>query len=281
MAAVRVAEGAYAVIGKGDSIHQGWGANQGFVVTDDGVLVVDTGFTRPMAKGLLKEIRSVTREPVRLVVNTHDHSDHTFGNAVFRSEGAPLLAHSVCRQRLAEFGPDRVGRYREVDARLRAALEGVTIAVPELSYDADLSLNLGTTPISLIHPPEGAHTYGDTMVLLPKQRVLFAGDVLWARYNPNLEDSNIAGWLATLKRIREMRLETIVPGHGPTSEDEAVDELTEYLSAFDGQFSRLLERGVPRERIAAMLDLPHAQEWDLKMIIQMNVDALYDRFSGR
>lgn len=278
---MRVAEGVHVLLGKNDSMHEGWGANQGFVVTDEGVLVVDSGFTKPKAEQLLREISRVTGEPVRVVVNTHDHSDHTFGNSVFRKAGASIISHSTCRSRLAELGQRRISTYRGVDPKMKEMLKGLRITVPELTYEGGLEMKLGSTAFSLIHPENGAHTYGDTMVLLPEQRVLFAGDVLWAGYHPNLEDSNIPGWVAALKGVQSMDLAAVVPGHGKPGTEGAVESMIEYLEAFEAQFSRLVRSGTPKEEIASRLELPHRRDWSLKMIIQMNVDALYDRFSGR
>lgn len=277
MEVMQVADGVFAAIGVNDSIYEGWGANQGFVVTDGGVVVIDTGFTRPRASGLLREIRRVTGRRVRLVVNTHDHSDHTFGNSVFREAGATMISHSVCRRRFSDLGPGRIARYRQVDSRMRARLSGLSVAVPELSYEHGMTFSVGDTPISFIHPEGGAHTLGDTMVLLPRQNVLFAGDVLWTHYHPNLEDSNIPGWIDALKEIKRLDLAAVVPGHGRPSPEGAIDELADYLLAFDSQFAKLRRQDVPMKQIAGRLKLPHSKSWELKMIVKMNVEALYGR----
>jgi len=93
----RVYGNAYARIADGDSIYDGWGANQGFITTKEGAVVVDTGFTAGSAKGLLREVRKRSPAPARLVVNTHDHSDHVFGNSIFDPLSPAFVAHANCR----------------------------------------------------------------------------------------------------------------------------------------------------------------------------------------
>ena len=277
MTVKRASRDVYAQIGRGDSIYDGWGANQGFVSTTEGVVVVDTGFTSGSAGALLRDIKS-RRAPVRFVINTHDHSDHVFGNSLFDKSSAVILSHSNCKSRLIEMGEERITGYRRFDARLRSALKGLSISPPQVTYEERVELNVGETKLRLIHPKDGAHTKGDTMVLLPDERVLFSGDVVWASYHPNLEDANIEGWIEALNGISKMDVELIVPGHGPVTDRSAIAPLAEYLRAFDDRFRKLVVSGVPRKRMAGELEIPGTENWKLKMIVARNVEMLYERY---
>jgi glyoxylase-like metal-dependent hydrolase (beta-lactamase superfamily II) len=277
----RVSRRAYARIADGDSIYDGWGANQGFVTTIEGAAVVDTGFTFGSATSLLREVRKESPAPVRFVVNTHDHSDHVFGNSIFDEISPAIIAHANCRARLIEMGTERISGYRRFDATLRSALKGLRICPPRITYQEEIDFTLGETTLRLLHPGKGAHTSGDTMVYLPDEKVLFAGDVLWVGYHPNLEDADIGGWLRALGGISKMSVDHIVPGHGPVAGKSSVAPLAKYLRNFDASFKRLVREGVPKERIAEELVMEGTEEWRLKMIVERNVSVLYERYRGR
>jgi glyoxylase-like metal-dependent hydrolase (beta-lactamase superfamily II) len=277
----RVSGDAYARIANGDSIYDGWGANQGFVTTKEGAVVVDTGFTFGSATSLLREVRKKSRAPARLVVNTHDHSDHVFGNSIFDEISPAIIAHANCRARLLEMGMERMSGYRRFDARLKSALTGLRICPPRITYQEEMDFTLGETTLRLLHPGKGAHTSGDTMVFLPDEKVLFAGDVVWAGYHPNLEDADVGGWLTALEGISKMSVDHIVPGHGPVAGKSCVAPLAKYLRDFDASFKRLVRDGVPKERIAEELVMEGTRDWRLKMIVERNVSVLYERYRER
>jgi cyclase len=262
----------------GDSIYDGWGANQAFLVTDQGVLVVDTGFTRRIAEELLSEIRSITDKPVKLVINTHDHSDHVFGNSIFNRESVLILSHLRCRERLKELGSERLSEYSGYNTKLAGLLQGLDICLPSTTYESRLEFSLGSEKVILMHPVKGAHTQGDTMVLLPGRRVLISGDVVWSDFHPNLEDANIDGWVETLELIEELEIDQIIPGHGHVSDKSSASQLAIYLRYFDSRFKESIANGIPREKIASRVTMPGSEGWQLKMIIERNVNILYDRY---
>ena len=274
----RVSGNAYARIADGDSIYDGWGANQGFVATKEGTVIVDTGFTSSSARGLLREVKKRAPAPARLVVNTHDHSDHVFGNSAFDELSPAILAHTNCRTRLLEMGRVRMNGYLRFDARLRSALKGLRIVPPQITYEDEMDFRVGGTRLRLVHPQSGAHTTGDTMVLLPDERVLFAGDVIWVGFHPNLEDANIEGWLNALEAVSKMGVDHIVPGHGPVADKSCIAPLAKYLRYFDANFIRLARENVPKRQIAQSVVTEGTEEWKLKMIVERNVDILYDRY---
>jgi cyclase len=274
----RVSRDVYAQIARGDSIYDGWGANQGFVSTPEGVLVVDTGFTAGSARGLLREIGRRSHSPVRLVTNTHDLSDHVFGNSMFGGSPAVILSHSNCKSKLLEMGEERMAGYRRFDSRLKSALRGLRISLPQVTYEREIELSMGGTKLRLFHPKDGAHTKGDTLVLLPEERILLSGDVVWAGYHPNLEDANIEGWIEALENISKMDVDIIIPGHGPITDKGAVAPLANYLRSFDAQFRKLILGRTPKKRMAEELEMEGTKAWKLKMIIARNVEYLYERY---
>lgn len=273
MSVVEVADGIFARVAQGDEIYDGWGANQGFIVAEKGVVVIDSGFTRGVALSLMREIRKRTRFPVRVVINTHDHSDHVFGNSVFESSGALILGHSVCRSRMEELGETRMRGYRSHDARLRKGMRGLRVTPPSLSYSETARMNILGREVDFIHPP-AAHTRGDTMILLPKEKVLFAGDVVWEAYHPNLEDGDVPGWIDALRTIERMEVADVVPGHGRPTDKSSATRLRGYITWFDAKMKNLAARNATAEEAARELRAPGSDRWKLKMIIKRNVDML-------
>lgn len=272
----RVREDLYACVAEGDEMLQGWGANQGFILTGAGVIVIDTGFTKATAEGLKQEIEDRTSQPIRFVINTHDHSDHVFGNSVFVEMDVPLFSHVVCAQKVERHGEKRITRYRGMSEELHDALEGLEIAPPSMVYYHDFSVRLGEKRLEILHPEMGAHTEGDTMVYLPEEKTIFAGDVVWSSYHPNMEDANLDGWMETLREVETFDLEKVVPGHGPISGAEAITDLSKYLREFQTQLREMAENGLTKEEVAKKLSFTGTEDWKLESIVDRNVDLIYD-----
>ena len=274
-----MAEGIFSLVGKSDAMADGWGANQGFVVTSDGVVVIDTGFTRPRARELWAEVKRATDAPPRIIVNTHDHSDHVFGNSTVADGSIPIFSHANCRRRLVKLGNSRVEGYRKLD-EMRGPLEGLSIVPPQVTFDSEMAVKVCDTEIRFIHPGH-AHTSGDTMVHLPGRKVLFAGDVLWEGYHPNLEDGSVPGWVSALGRVIDMDLNVVVPGHGRPTGKRSAKELAGYLKWFDSGLKEAARRGLSAEDAARTLQAPGSDRWKLGMIVRRNAEVLLPRYRAR
>ena len=227
----KIAEGVYAAIAEHDG-------NSGFVVGDDGVAVIDTFTTSDAAGELLAEIRKVTKLPVRFVVNTHYHLDHTGGNGVFAAEGATIVAHRNVRawartENLKFFGPDP-------KPEQKARVEG--IALPTVVYSNEIELYLGSRRLVVRYFP--GHTGGDSIVSLPDVKVVFCGDLLWKTHLPNLIDASTGPWIETLNRLaKEYAVATFVPGHGEVAETADVTVFRDYLATLRSAVSKAQAEG--------------------------------------
>src|SRR5215469_15406650 len=151
------------------------GANAGFVIGDDAVLVVDTFEYVRAAQAVLGEIRMLTKLPIKFVVNTHYHLDHVRGNAVFAKEGATIVAHRnvsswIHTENLKFFGKD-------IKPEQKSEVEN--LAAPDVLYDSSIELRVGATPIRVEYFP--GHTGGDSVVIVQpdKTAVIFCGDLFW------------------------------------------------------------------------------------------------------
>src|SRR5437762_4679228 len=203
------------------------GSNAGFVIGDGGVLVVDAFFNLDSARALIAEIHRLTSKPIRYVVNTHYHADHTGGDQVLREAGAIIIAHKNVRawvrtNNINLFG-DRITP--ELKARIAA------LPLPDLTTDKDLVVWLGSRKV-VVRTVLG-HTGGDLTIFVPDAKVLFCGDMLWRKVAPNLIDGSVREWLMTdadFTRMPDTGHVTYVPGHGDVADVNDVADFRAYLS---------------------------------------------------
>lgn len=224
------------------------GANAGFVIGDDGVVVIDTFASAAGAAQLLAEIRQLTPLPIRFVVNTHHHLDHVAGNAVFIEAGAVVLAqrnvHGWIRSenlRLLDTGG------AAVPPELRAAIEHVP--PPQMGYGNEVQLHLGSRLIRVREMP--GHTGGDSVVTIPDAGVVFTGDLFWHRGVPNLIDATTGTWIETLAALAASGPEyTFVSGHGGIARAGDVTAFRDYLMTLRREVSSARARQLTGKALA-------------------------------
>ena len=229
---VEVAPGAYMVQGLsalGSSANRNFISNAGFVVTKDGVLVVDALGSPTLARELLAEIRRITPAPVRYVVLTHYHADHIYGLQVFKDQGATIVAHQAGRLYLnSDTATLRLQASRE---ELAPAVDAQTRLVPADRWiDGRTTLQLGGLDF-VLQPAGPAHTPEDLVVWVPQLRLLFAGDLVFRGRVPFVGQADSGRWITALDTLLAFDAGIIVPGHGPASSSARADlELTrDYL----------------------------------------------------
>lgn len=219
----QVGPGIYAAI---DGPEHKAGSNAGFVIGDDGVLVIDSFFNIAAARSLVAEIHRLTPKPIRYVVNTHYHVDHTGGDQAMRDAGAIIIAHRNVRGWLRVNNINLLGD--RVTPELRAEIEALPL--PDVTTDKDLTVWLGSRKV-VVRTVLG-HTGSDLTVFVPDSKVLFTGDMLWRRIPPNLIDGSVSEWLATdedFERMADAAHVTFVPGHGDVSALADVEDFRAYL----------------------------------------------------
>lgn len=203
--------------------------NVGLVVGGDGALVIDTRASHGQARELLDDISTVTRLPVRWVINTHHHWDHVFGNALF--PGVELWGHRRCRDYLIEHGAAaKEGALAWVGEEHREAIESVTIVPPDHVADPSATVDIGGRTVTMDWLGRG-HTDGDLVIAVRGTDVLFAGDLLESGAPPYFGDGFPLAWQDTANAIRVRGAGIAVPGHGAVMSPEAVATQAEELAA--------------------------------------------------
>lgn len=219
----KLSEGVYAAIAadRGKA-----GSNAGFIIGTNGVVVVDSFEDVASARDLLAEIRKVTNLPIRFVVNTHYHLDHTGGNAVFAKEGATILAQRNLRgwlrtENLKFFGPNPKP---EAKAQVEA------LVLPDMVYTDAVDIYLGGRKVEVRYML--GHTGGDSVITVADANVVFGGDLIWQKHLPNLIDATTSDWVKTLERLlADHSTATFVSGHGDVATVGDVRDFHDYLVA--------------------------------------------------
>jgi cyclase len=215
------------------------GSNAGFVIGDDGVVVIDTFQDAAAARQLLAEIQKLTKLPVKFVVNTHYHLDHVTGNAVFAQAGAVIIAQKNVRgwihtENLKFFGAG-------IKPEQKAWVDG--LLGPNLVYDSAIELFLGSRRVVVRYFL--GHTGGDSVVSVPDANVYFCGDLFWNKSLPNLIDASTEKWIASdLKMADEGPRATFVPGHGEVGAVADVRAMAAYLTDLRAALAQPVKDGL-------------------------------------
>jgi len=240
-----VADGVYAYVQPDGTW---WINNTGFLVGRSGVISVDACATRARTDAYLAAIAGVTPQPVRLLINTHHHGDHTFGN--YRFDGATIMAHDRVRAEMSGFGLPRSSPFWEEvdwgDVRLSLPFVTYTDAVSVYSDDLRCELRYVGTP---------AHTTNDSLLWIPDHRLLFCGDLLVNGGTPFLLMGSVAGAVEAVGELKALSATTIVPGHGPVCGPEVIDTVLDYLT--------FVQQTAGAARGAGLSPLEAAREIDL------------------
>lgn len=197
----------------------------GVILGGSDVLVVDTRASPAHARELATELRELTRDPVSIVVDTHWHWDHSFGNSVFRP--ATIWGHVQAAERLRREGRATVdevaGWYAADEPDVAAAVRETVIDPPDRTFEDAATVEVGDRVVELRYLGR-AHTEGDIALVVPDANVLFAGDLLEAGAAPSFGDSFPLEWPATVERLLPLATGVVVPGHGSIGERAFVEE---------------------------------------------------------
>ena len=236
------------------------GSNSGFVIGDDGVVVVDTFVSADAAKALLGEIQKLTKLPIKFVVNTHYHLDHVAGNAVYAQAGAVVIGHRNLRgwihtENLKFFGPTP-------KPEQKLLVEG--LYGPDVTYDSAIELHLGSKLVTVRYFP--GHTGGDSVVFVPDAQVVFTGDLFWRKTLPNLIDGKTDKWSETDAQLAgDWPKAAFVSGHGDVGTADDVKDFAGYLNELRAAIAQAIKSGQSGDALVAAVTAeiqPKYGKWD-------------------
>jgi cyclase len=273
---VKLTDHVYAMIAAGPSAVEGLGANSGFVVGTEAVLVIDTRYTPALANDLLKAIRSVTSAPIKYVVNTSYNPDHVWGNSIFKEQGATIIAAPGTREAVLEYSPIYLEYYRVRDAESFGMLADVKVVAPDTVFRDESEIDLGGIKAVLRYFGP-AHTVGDLVVIIPKGKIAFTGGLLSNGYHPNMADprADYDNWVKALDRLGNTNINYIVPGEGLVCGKAALETEKRYLSTLQRLCAEDLRKLVPVEQAIKSIKIPGTKGYLHPNLFAFNVQAVY------
>jgi cyclase len=270
----KIADNVYSYVDvKNSAPGNSFAANAGIVVGRDAILVVDTLISAKEARRFIKDIRKISDKPIKYVVNTHYHLDHALGNCEFAREGAIIISHMKDRKNLEKLGDQELKNARSYGLS-EEDMAGTVVTLPTITFADRMTIDLGNELVDLIFVAS-SHTDGSSLVYIPREKTMFAGDVLFTDFHPFMGDSNVAGWVETLDYILFLDVNAIIPGHGPLSGKKDVADMKAYIQLFDKKARELAAQTQDVDKIAAemkkVLPAKSQGEW----LIPYNIKTKY------
>ena len=249
--------------------------NTGFLVGPQGVVSVDSCSTERRTRAYRAAIAAVTPAPVRTVLNTHHHGDHTFGNALFPT--ATIVGHERARAEVIAFGPARDLPFWQNPDWGELPLEP-----PFLTFTDEIAIHSGDLRVVVRHVGMAAHTTNDVLVWIPERSVLFCGDLVFNGGTPFLLMGSVEGCVDVLENVvRPLGARTVVPGHGPVfAGDAPVASTLDYLRFVRDLAARGREAGISPLQAARDTDLGRFAAWPDAERIVGNLHRAYAELNG-
>ncbi len=255
--------------------------NCGLILTGRGPVLVDTPMLPTQGRQWQAEMQTTGLVEPYAIVNTDYHLEHYMGNVVFMP--VRVIGHEESERPLSRYDESALEeiaeRYRSEDPSLASEIMGIRFERPEVSVGDQLTLHLGGREVQVFYL-EG-HTPASLGVYLPNERILFAGDNITNNEHPAAYQANSLAWLETLRRIKEMDIDLIIPGVGEPCGKEVIDPLYEYLAEMRRRILELFKQGASRRECVekvGMLDyfpVPKGQESEVKLRRRHSVERLY------
>jgi glyoxylase-like metal-dependent hydrolase (beta-lactamase superfamily II) len=254
-------------------------ANCTWIIFKDYVLVIDANYPWG-AEEILQEIKKTTDKPVKFIFNTHYHHDHTFGNAVFVEAGATVVSTAATAQEMRTLGQNEWEHGSDYSGR---NMEGYRREFPTLLFNDTLVFDDSIHMVKLIRMGP-AHTAGDGVAYLPKEKILVTGDlfVFDIPWGNNVADANADydKWIAVLEKLEGWNADIVIPGHGKPCTTAHLKRQRLYLADMLQQVRKGIKAGKTREQVIKDADLgKHPVYGENKVSIYRSVGDMYDKLS--
>ncbi len=252
-----------------------WINNTGFLVGPQGVISIDSCATKRRTQAYKYAIAAVTPAPVRAVINTHHHGDHTFGNCMFPA--AAIVAHERTRAEAIAFGPPRDLPFWDGPDWGDLALDP-----PFITFTDEITLHAGDLRAQARHVGGAAHTTNDSIIWIPERSVLFCGDLVFNGATPFVLMGSVTGAIDVLEQVvRPLGARIIVPGHGPVFEGAGpIDATVDYLRFVLDAAARRHAAGLTPLQAASQTDLGRFADWPDAERIVGNLHRAYAELRG-
>ena len=236
-------------------------SNSAFLITDEGVLVVDTRQHPRDGQDLRDRIRKITDKPIKWVVNTHFHGDHTYGNSVFNAAGVNIVAHEDTARIMAQVADKEFARRQPFFNARHYDPSEVKLTLPNLTFSKDLTIRLGGREVHLAYRGPGQNP-GDTFVFFPHARAVFTSGAFGKRSMPNMNFTpSPENWIKLLADVAKMDVDVVMPPHGDIATRADVTELATFIDYEYATVKKAVADGIPLETAIKILDFSAYKDW--------------------
>lgn len=257
----KLSKNVYCFFGKPENISKENGGNMVntcFVQTKEGFVVIDSGPTYNYASQAFVQMQKIAPLPVKYVIVTHDHDDHWLGNNFYKSKGALLIGPETYEQNVLPGMSTRMEQ--SVGKEIYA---GTKVVKLDKVVDEMLDITLGDTVFKIKQLVQQAHTKGDLVIYLPREKVLFAGDLVFNDRISSLRDGSLIGSLNALELIDSLHPKVIVGGHGYRTDSNATQVFKAYLSTMKRQILEAMDNDVSIDEINEKVKMPEYKKMKL------------------
>jgi cyclase len=273
----KLADGVYVHTG------QGFDSNSGIILTQEGVVVIDTGQNPIESRDIMATVKKLTSMPVRLVIDTEPHADHTTGHYVFSPPALVVAAAGggESMRNADRAAPDRVTRLAATSPDMKAALEGYRFIAPNIEYHDKMTINLGGKTFELMYL-KGVHSESDSAIWLPNERVVFSASAFVNNQINILRPFvTIPDILAAGKMLKALNPEHVVPGHGTPGGSEIFEKGEKYYALLLERVGNAMKAGKSFDDIQKEVKMPEYASWGSQDRMPTNIDAAFRALGGK
>jgi cyclase len=273
----KLSDGVYVYVGKN------FNSNCGIVLTNDGIVLIDSGHNPTDSRAVLDAVKKLTAMPVRFLIDTEPHNDHTTGHFVFAPPAVIIAAEGAgeSMRGARRNVPDRIEKLAATSPEMQAALEGYKFITPDIEYHDRMTLYVGERTFELMYL-KGVHSEADTAIWLPKERVLFSASAFVHDqiniFRPFVTIPNI---LAAGKMLKSLNPEQVVPGHGIPGTVQIFEDGEKYYALLVDRVTTMVAAGKSLDEIKKDLRMPEYASWASQDRMPTNIDAAYRMVTGK
>ncbi len=267
----KLADGVYVYVGKD------FNSNCGIVLTQEGVVLIDSGHNPTDSRAIAEAIKKLTPLPVRFLIDSEPHPDHTTGHFVFSPPAIIIAAAGAgdsMRAREKE-SPDRIQKLAATSPAMKTALEGYKFIPPQIEYHDKMTLHVGERTFELTYMPR-VHSEADTAIWLPKERVVFSASAFVTdQINIMRPFVTIPDILAAGKFLKGLNPEHVVPGHGQPGTTKIIDNSEKFYALLIERVGAAVKEGKSLDQIKKDVKMPEYASWATQERMPTNIEAAY------
>jgi cyclase len=252
------------------------GSNSVFLVTDEGVLVIDTREHPRAGQDLLDRIRKITDKPIKWVINSHFHGDHHYGNAAFKPTGALFVTQKETARIMQQVQPKEMARRMEYFKSNHYDPNEVKLILPDVTFDTEMTIYLGGREIRLFYLGPGQQA-GDTFVQFPQERALFTPGSFTKHNLPNMAFTpSVENWIKLLDRVAALDVDIVLPAHGDVATRADVKEFSAMLADEYSTVKGAVASGMSLEQAQQTLTFPQYKDWRNYGRLKNEIKSMYE-----